>query len=106
MTGLRPLLLGLAIVLTAAAPCPAQHGSALREQCAATARAVGYPAPCPALVRQASSARAALPDGELEIIGPGKRYPNTAVSRRGWVVGSSSTAQGEHLVLTASLLDA
>jgi hypothetical protein len=46
------------------------------------------------------------PGGELEIIGPGKRCPNAAVSWRGWVVRSSSTAQDEHLVLTASLLGA
>jgi hypothetical protein len=37
----------------------------------------------------------------LAIIGPGKRCPETALTWRGWVVGSSMTLD-EHLVLTAS----
>jgi hypothetical protein len=37
----------------------------------------------------------------MNIIGPGRRCPNTAVSWRGWVVGSSIT-QVAHLVITAS----
>jgi hypothetical protein len=37
----------------------------------------------------------------MDIIGPAKRCPNTAFLWRGWVVGSSTTADA-HLVLTAS----
>jgi hypothetical protein len=41
------------------------------------------------------------PGCELQIIGPAKPCPNTAFLWKGWVVGSSTTAD-EHLVLTAS----
>jgi hypothetical protein len=37
----------------------------------------------------------------LEIIGAGRRCPDTALSWQGWVVGSSVTT-GQHLVVTAS----
>ena len=41
------------------------------------------------------------PGCELQIIGPAKPCPNTPFVWKGWVVGSSTTAD-EHLVLAAS----
>ena len=114
MTGLRPLLLGLALVLIVAATvfraAAAAHAQRLRfvpaspallAQCAATARAVGYPTPCPALV-PARLIGSGGPTASSRS-SAGNRCPNAAVSRRGWVVGLSGTDQDEHLVLTASL---
>jgi hypothetical protein len=78
------------------APAPAD----LLAKCRATARAVGYPVPCPTQVPSglvASSGRAGC---QLDIIGPGGRG-DCAKAWRGWVVGSSETGD-QHLVITAS----
>ena len=69
--------------------------------CVATAKAVGYPVPCPTRVPVALVASGGRPGCELQIIGPAKPCPNTAFVWKGWVVGSSTT-EDEHLVLTAS----
>jgi hypothetical protein len=68
--------------------------------CVATAKAVGYQVPCPTRV---PVGLVAYGGGgcPLQIIGPAKPCPNTVFHWRGWVVGSSTTAD-EHLVLTAS----
>lgn len=71
--------------------------------CKKTARAVGYPVPCPMRVPKGLTAYGGRPDCPLGIIGPGEKCPNTVLSWRGWVVGSSSTTH-EHLVITASPL--
>ena len=69
-------------------------------RCLATAKAVGYPVPCPTRVPVGlvASGGSGCP---LQIIGPAKPCPNTVFHWRGWVVGSSITVD-EHLVLTAS----
>jgi hypothetical protein len=69
--------------------------------CVATAKAVGYPVPCPTRVPVGLVAFGGRPGCELQIIGPAKPCPNTAFVWKGWVVGSSTT-DDEHLVLTAS----
>ena len=69
--------------------------------CKNTARAVGYPVPCPMRVPKGLVAYGGRPDCPLGIISPGRRCPNTALSWQGWVIGSSVTAD-QHLVLTAS----
>ena len=73
----------------------------LLATCVATARAVGYPVPCPTRVPVGLVPFGGRPGCELGIIGAAKPCPNTAFLWRGWVVGSSTTAD-EHLVLTAS----
>jgi hypothetical protein len=73
----------------------------LIAMCRATARAVGYPVPCPTRVPVGLVAFGGRPGCGLQIIGPAKPCPNTVFRWRGWVVGSSATAD-EHLVLTAS----
>jgi hypothetical protein len=65
--------------------------SGVAAKCRATARAVGYPVPCPTR----------LPAGlGPEVIGAGG-VGGGAKSWRGWVVGSSNT-DDQHLVITAS----
>lgn len=73
----------------------------LIAMCKATARAVGYPVPCPTRVPVGLVAFGGRPGCWLQIIGPAKACPNSTFLWRGWVVGSSTTAD-EHLVLTAS----
>ncbi len=101
------LIAGL-VVATAAAPGQAAAhdpfvaaSPALLAKCAATARAVGYPVPCPTRIPRGLAPSGGRPGCELDVIGPARRCPNTAPLWRGWVVGSSATAD-EHLVLTAS----
>jgi hypothetical protein len=74
----------------------------LIASCHLTARAVGYPVPCPMRVPQGLIATAAGgPTGcTLPIIGPGG-VGGCAKSWQGWVVGSGSTTD-QHLVITAS----
>lgn len=69
--------------------------------CHATARAVGYRVPCPTRVPPGLTAFGGRPGCPIEIIGPGRKCPNTYRGWRGWVVGSSATPN-EHLVITAS----
>src|SRR5258707_9186298 len=73
----------------------------LIAMCMATGRSVGYPVPCPTRVPVGLVAFGGRPGCELQIIGPAKQCPDSAFAWRGWVVGSSTTAD-EHLVLTAS----
>jgi hypothetical protein len=73
----------------------------LLAKCRATARAVGYPVPCPTrvpdgLVRTVPAGAIAC----LDVIGPGG-VGGCARSWRRWVVGSSET-ETQHLVITAS----
>lgn len=63
----------------------------LLAKCRATARALGYPVPCPTRVPAGL-----VSYGGLDIIGAGKHPP-----WREWVVGSSST-RDQHLMLTGS----
>lgn len=72
----------------------------LLRLCVVTAKAVGYPVPCPTRV---PVGLVAYGGGgcPLQIIGAAKPCLNTVFRWRGWVVGSSITAD-EHLVLTAS----
>jgi hypothetical protein len=85
----------------------------LVAECQATAQAVGYAVPCPMRVPAGLVPYGGRPGCEIEIIGPAKQCPNTALgaftheSWRGWVVGSSITVNDQqtltqHLVLTAS----
>ena len=87
--------------------------ASLIAECQATAQAVGYAVPCPMKVPLGLVPYGGRPGCEIQIIGPGKRCPDTALgtftheSWRGWVVGSSITANDQltitqHLVLTAS----
>ena len=73
----------------------------LKAKCVATAKAVGYPVPCPLRVPAGLMAYGGRPGCELDIIGAAKPCPNTRFSWRGWVVGSSVTSD-QHLVLVAS----
>jgi hypothetical protein len=74
----------------------------LIASCHSTARAVGYPVPCPTRVPRGLVATGANgPTGcALHVIGPGG-VGGCAASWRGWVVGSSTTSS-QHLVITAS----
>lgn len=75
--------------------------AALLAKCASTARAVGYPVPCPLRVPAGLTPTIGRPGCKFDIIGPAKPCPDTVFAWRGWVVGSSETAN-QHLVLTAS----
>lgn len=70
--------------------------------CHTTARVVGYPVPCPTRVPAGLAETGENgPSGcTLHIVGPGG-IDGCSTSWRGWVVGSSTTAD-QHLVLTAS----
>jgi hypothetical protein len=90
-----------------ASPTSTQEGlrfvaaPSLLPECRSTARAVGYPVPCPTLLPEGLTETGA--NGTpcaLRIIGPGGDG-SCSKSWRGWVVGSSETAE-QHLVLTAS----
>jgi hypothetical protein len=101
-----PLVMRVVALLAAAAASspglpfvPASAG--LLAKCRHTARVVGYAVPCPTRVPQDLIPYGGRPGCEIDIIGAGKRCPDTVLSWRGWVVGSSLAA-GEHLVLTAS----
>src|SRR4051812_5105461 len=76
--------------------------AALVAACHSTARAVGYPVPCPMKVPEglAESGHVGPTGCTLHIIGPGG-IGGCTKSWRGWVIGSSVTAD-QHLVLTAS----
>lgn len=78
--------------------------ASLLDKCKSTARRVGYAVPCPTRVPTGLVSFGGTSDCTIDIIGPGKHCPNTRISWRGWVVGSSvAGATGEqHLVLTAS----
>jgi hypothetical protein len=75
----------------------------LTAECAATAKAVGYPVPCPLRVPAGLRPFGGRPGCEIPVVGPAPRCPgtSTAADWSGWVIGSSATAD-EHLVLTAS----
>jgi hypothetical protein len=81
-----------------------QAPASLLDKCKSTAKRVGYAVPCPARVPTGLVSFGGTSDCSIDIIGPGKHCPNTRISWRGWVVGSSvAGANGEqHLVLTAS----
>jgi hypothetical protein len=74
---------------------------ALRASCRATARAVGYPVPCPTRVPEGLVGVGGAAGCSLSVIGPGLECPHTFASWRGWVVGSS-IAGAQSLVLVAS----
>lgn len=76
--------------------------TSLTVACHATARAVGYPVPCPTRIPAGlTETGASGPTGcALHIIGAGGAG-TCAKSWRGWVVGSSTTPD-EHLVITAA----
>jgi hypothetical protein len=73
---------------------------ALLVKCGATARAVGYPVPCPTRVPAGLVASGGRSGCRLDVIGPGGQG-DCAKEWRGWVVGSSET-RDQHLVITAS----
>jgi hypothetical protein len=74
----------------------------LRAKCHATAKAVGYPVPCP--TRVPSGLRATGGAGStrcaIDVIGPGG-IGGCHRSWRGWVIGSSELSN-QHLVITGS----
>lgn len=72
----------------------------LLEKCRATARAVGYPVPCPTLLPRGLTPSSGRPGCRLDIIGPGGQG-DCAKDWRGWVVGSGETSE-QHLVIAAS----
>jgi hypothetical protein len=72
----------------------------LRGKCRATARSVGYAVPCPTRVPPNLVATPGHHGCRLGIIGPGGRG-DRGTPWRGWVVGSSETAD-QHLVIVAS----
>jgi hypothetical protein len=107
----------IAVVLLLALAAPAQlrshrpetaglvfmpASSELLAACRRTARAVGYPVPCPTKVPHGLTETGANgPSGcALHVIGPGG-IGGCPKSWRGWVVGSSDTPTN-HLVITAS----
>jgi len=99
------LAVAAAAVVTLAAPGDRQFvpaSSGLVNECRTTARAVGYPVPCPMRVPVGLTETGANgPTGcVLHIIGAGGKG-GCATSWRGWVVGSATTPD-EHLVITAS----
>lgn len=73
---------------------------ALLKKCRATARAVGYPVPCPTRIPAGLAVGSSVPMGCLDVIGRGG-MDGCAKSWRGWVVGTSNVG-AEHLVITAS----
>lgn len=75
---------------------------ALLKACHSTARAVGYAVPCPTRVPQGLTETGGngITPCVLHIIGPACRSGGSDLWR-GWVVGSSTTAD-QHLVLVAS----
>lgn len=75
----------------------------LLAKCRATARAVGYPVPCPTYIPAGLAVGSATPTGCLDVIGPGGRPACGPAGKtwRGWVVGTSNAGL-EHLVMTAS----
>lgn len=73
----------------------------LLAACRSTARAVGYPVPCPTQVPVGLKPFGGRPDCKADIIQPEPHCPNTVPPPPGWVVGSSAT-ETQHLVLTAS----
>src|SRR5205823_13455476 len=73
-------------------------------KCRVTARAVGYPVPCPTYVPAGLAVGSSTtPTGCLDVIGPGGRPAcgPAGKSWRGWVVGTSDVGR-DHLVITAS----
>ena len=77
---------------------------ALLAKCRVTARAVGYPVPCPTYVPAGLAVGSSTtPTGCLDVIGPGGRPAcgPAGKSWRGWVVGTSDVGR-DHLVITAS----
>jgi hypothetical protein len=104
LAGLLAASVGSGRASRPAAPRPvlfAPASPALLAKCAATARAVRYPAPCPTHVPVGLVPFGGRAGCEIDIIGPARRCPNTIFLWRGWVVGSSATAT-QHLVVTAS----
>jgi hypothetical protein len=105
---LRPLL-GLALGAALLAPTVAHAapvrfvaaGPGLRAACRSTARAVGYPVPCPTRVPIHLESVGGRPGCPISIIGPGRQCPNTHGCWCGWVVGSSTDGV-QSLVLEAS----
>jgi hypothetical protein len=79
---------------------PLQASAELREKCQATANAVGYPVPCPTRLVDGLTATPTIDGCELDIIGPGG-MGGCHRSWRGWVVGSSESAD-QHLVIVGS----
>jgi len=96
----------LGLPLSSAAQTRSLHlvpaSPALMKACRSTARAVGYAVPCPTKVPQGltETGRNGPTPCALHTIGPGG-VDGCATSWRGWVVGSSTTAD-QHLVLVAS----
>src|SRR5919109_1127767 len=92
-----------------AAPAATAHTGGLRfvaaprallTKCRATARAVGYPVPCPTHIPAGLAVGSSTRAGCLDIIGPGG-IGGCAKSWRDWVVGTANV-RTEHLVITAS----
>jgi hypothetical protein len=79
---------------------PVQASAQLHEKCQATANAVGYPVPCPTRLVEGLTASPDIDGCELDIIGPGG-MGGCVRSWRGWVVGSSESAD-QHLVIVGS----
>jgi hypothetical protein len=77
-----------------------QASAELHAKCEATANEVGYPVPCPTRVLDGLTATPRIGGCELDIIGPGG-VGGCHRSWRGWVIGSSETAD-QHLVITGS----
>ena len=78
--------------------------ASLLDKCKSTARSVGYAVPCPTRIPTGLVAFGGTSDCSIDIIGPGKHCPQTVISWRGWVVGSSVAGPigDQHLVVTAS----
>ena len=77
---------------------------ALLWKCRVTARAVGYPVPCPTLIPAGLAVGSSTtPTGCLDVIGPGGQSAcgPSGKSWRGWVVGTSNVG-AQHLAITAS----
>ena len=73
----------------------------LRAMCRHVAKTVGYAVPCPTRVPAGLTGMGGRPGCTIDIISAGTKCPNTTLSWKGWVVGSSY-AGDQHLVLTAS----
>ncbi len=72
----------------------------LLSQCQRTADAVGYAVPCPTQVPAGLYPTGSVGGCSLDVVGPGG-LGKCGRAWRGWVVGSSETAD-QHLVITAS----